>query len=187
MQPNTAEKQAWRPKCAAPRLGYEQNQKATYYCSYLGHLNEVTFVGGISERHLTNTTHYPPTFQCEAMRVSAKPLQSGWVGIGRWVWVTTWKKNGVNNKYQVNAKKINNPKKKSNQQHTSATTPKCKQTEIINHSTKCKRIIRMKAGYIILIYKMSSWGVVVVGGKTSHLFLDVEDGWWYQVSGTWCN
>ena len=43
-------KKAWRPKCAAPRLGYEQKQKATYYCSYLGHHNDVTFVGGISER-----------------------------------------------------------------------------------------------------------------------------------------
>ena len=49
MQRNTA-KEAWRPKCAAPRLGYEQNQKATYYCSYVGCQNEITFVGGISER-----------------------------------------------------------------------------------------------------------------------------------------
>ena len=37
-------------QCAAPKLGYEQNQKPTYYCSYLGHQNEVTFVGGISKR-----------------------------------------------------------------------------------------------------------------------------------------
>ena len=37
----------------------------------------------------TRTTHNPPTFQCEAMRVSEKTLQGGWVGIGRWVWVTT--------------------------------------------------------------------------------------------------
>ena len=43
-------KEAWRPKCAAPGQGYEQDQTATYYCSYLGHQNEVTFVGGISER-----------------------------------------------------------------------------------------------------------------------------------------
>ena len=49
-------------QCAAPKLGYEQNQKPTYYCSYLGHQNEVTFVGGISERRQTNTTHHPPTF-----------------------------------------------------------------------------------------------------------------------------
>ena len=71
-----------------PRLGYEQNQKATYYCSYLGHQNEFTFVGGISERRPTSTTHHLPTFQCEAMRFNAKPSQSGWVGIGSWVWVT---------------------------------------------------------------------------------------------------
>ena len=50
MQRETAKKEAWRPKCAAPRLGYEQFQKATYYCSYLSHQNEVTFVGGIPER-----------------------------------------------------------------------------------------------------------------------------------------
>ena len=54
-----------------------------------GHQNEVTFVGGISERRPTNTTHHPQTIRCEAMHVSAKPLQGGWVGIGRWVWVTT--------------------------------------------------------------------------------------------------
>ena len=53
----------WRPKCEAPRLGFEQHKKyvaprlgfeqkqqVTYYCSYLGHQNEVTFVGRISER-----------------------------------------------------------------------------------------------------------------------------------------
>ena len=50
MQRKTAKKEAWRPKRAAPRLRYEQKQKTTYYCSYLGHQNEVTFVGGISER-----------------------------------------------------------------------------------------------------------------------------------------
>ena len=27
---------------------------------------------------------------------------------------------------------------------------------------------------------------MVMGGKTSHLFLGGENGWWYQVSGTWC-
>ena len=80
-----SKKETWRPKCAALRLGYEQNQKATYCCSYLGHQNEVIFVGGISEHRLSNTTHYPPTFQCEAMCVSAKPLRGGWVSIGRWV------------------------------------------------------------------------------------------------------
>ena len=66
----------------------------------LGHQNEVTFVGGISKRCPANTQH-PPTFQCEAIRVSEKSLQSRWVGIllGRWVWVTNNKKNGVNNKY----------------------------------------------------------------------------------------
>ena len=85
MQRKIAKKEAWRPKCATPRLGYEQNQKATYYCSYLGHQNEVTFVGGFSERRATNTTHHPPTFRCEAMRVSEKPLQNRWAGIGRWV------------------------------------------------------------------------------------------------------
>ena len=88
MQRKTA-KEAWRLKCAASRLGYEQNQKATVCCSYLGHQNEATFVGGISEPRPINTTHHPPVFQCEAMRVSTKPLQGGWVGIGRWVWVTT--------------------------------------------------------------------------------------------------
>ena len=68
----------------------------------VGHQNEVTFVGGISERRPTNTTHHPPTFQCEAMRVSAKPLQREWVGIGRWVWVTKKKKYPrVNNKLSL--------------------------------------------------------------------------------------
>ena len=42
--------EAWRPKCAASRLGLKQDQKAAYYCSYLGHQKEVNFVGGISER-----------------------------------------------------------------------------------------------------------------------------------------
>ena len=101
MQRKTAKKEERRPKCAAPRdLGDEQNQKATYYCSYLGHQNEVSFVGGISELCATNTTHHP-TFQCEAMHVSAKPLQSWWVGIDRWVWVTKSKTKypRVNNKY----------------------------------------------------------------------------------------
>ena len=42
-----AKKEAWWPKCAAPILGYEQKQKATYYCCYLGHQNEVTFVGDL--------------------------------------------------------------------------------------------------------------------------------------------
>ena len=89
MRMKTAEKEAWRPTCAAPRLGYEQSQTATYYCSYLGHQNEVTlFLGGISERRPTDTVHHPPKFQCESMRVSAKPLKGGWVGIGQWVWVT---------------------------------------------------------------------------------------------------
>ena len=47
---NTAKQEARRPTCAAPRLD-EQNQKAKYYyCSYLGRQNEVTSVGGISER-----------------------------------------------------------------------------------------------------------------------------------------
>ena len=46
----TAKKEASRPKRAAPRLGYEQDQKARYYCSHLGHQNEVTFVGKISVR-----------------------------------------------------------------------------------------------------------------------------------------
>ena len=85
----TGKKEAWRPKCAKSKN--EQNQKATYHCPYLGHQNEVTFVGGISERCPTNITQHPPTFQCEAMRVSAKPSQSGWVGIGRWVWVKSQK------------------------------------------------------------------------------------------------
>ena len=29
MQRKAAKKEAWRPKCAAPRLGYERNQKST--------------------------------------------------------------------------------------------------------------------------------------------------------------
>ena len=79
MQRKTA-KEVWRPKCAAPRLGCEQNQTAAYYCSYLGHQNEVPFVGEISERRPINTTHHRRTFQCDAMRFSAKPLQvSGWM------------------------------------------------------------------------------------------------------------
>ena len=30
--------------------GVMNHQKATYYCSYLGHQNKLTFVGGISKR-----------------------------------------------------------------------------------------------------------------------------------------
>ena len=41
--------QAWRLNKSPCNSGNE-NQKATYYCSYLGHQNEVTFAGGISER-----------------------------------------------------------------------------------------------------------------------------------------
>ena len=37
-------------------------------------------VRGLVDPTNTNTTHHPPTFQCEAMRVSAKPLQDGCVG-----------------------------------------------------------------------------------------------------------
>ena len=44
MQRKTA-KETWRPKCAVPRLGYEQNKKAACCCSYVGHQNEVIFVG----------------------------------------------------------------------------------------------------------------------------------------------
>ena len=98
MQRKTVKKEARRPKCAAPRLVYEQNQKATYYFSYMCHQHKVALVGGISERCPTNTTHHPQTFRCEAMRVSAKPVQRWWVGIGRWVGVTK-KKKGVNNKH----------------------------------------------------------------------------------------
>ena len=36
--------------CSSQTGFYEQNKKETYYCSYLGHQNEVNFVGGISER-----------------------------------------------------------------------------------------------------------------------------------------
>ena len=52
MQRKAAKKEAGRLKRAASRLDYEQNQKATYYyCSYLGHQNEVIFVGENSESH----------------------------------------------------------------------------------------------------------------------------------------
>ena len=64
---NSEKKEAWWPTCAAPRLGYDQSQKATCSCSYLGHQNQVTFfVGRIFERRPTNTTHHPPRFQCES-------------------------------------------------------------------------------------------------------------------------
>ena len=56
MQPKTSKNEARQPKCAAPRLGYE-HQKATYYCFYLGHQNEVTFVGEISE-HRPRSDHF---------------------------------------------------------------------------------------------------------------------------------
>ena len=52
-------------------------KKATYYCSYLGQQNKVTFIGGISERRSTKPTHQSPKNQCKAMRASAKPLQGG--------------------------------------------------------------------------------------------------------------
>ena len=69
---------------------------------------------------------------------------------------------------------------KNNQQ---PTTPSANENHH-NHDTKCKRRIKMEEGGILCCL-MSYWGVVV-GGKTSHLFLGGEDGWWYQVSGTWC-
>ena len=51
-----------------------------YYCPYLGHQNEIIIVRGISERRPTNTTHHSPTFQHEAIRVSANSCKvSGWV------------------------------------------------------------------------------------------------------------
>ena len=78
--------------------------------------------------------------------------------------------------------------KKTTTTHISNYT-KCKQTKIINHNTKCRRIIKMEGGGILdrlLVISMSWWGGVVVGGKTANLFLGGEDGWWYQVSGTWC-
>ena len=42
-------KETCRSKCAAPRR-VMNNHKATCYCPYLGHQNEVTLIGGISER-----------------------------------------------------------------------------------------------------------------------------------------
>ena len=88
MRQKTEKKDGCRPKCTASRLGYEQTQKSKYYCFYLGHIAEVTFEGGTSERRPTNTTHHPATFHGEAMRVSAKPLQGEWMGLGRWARVT---------------------------------------------------------------------------------------------------
>ena len=43
-------KEAWQTNCAARRLGYEQNQKATYHCFYMDHQNEVNVAEVISER-----------------------------------------------------------------------------------------------------------------------------------------
>ena len=88
MRQKIEKKDGCRPKCAASRLGYEQTQKGKYYCSYLGHITEVTFEGRISERRPTNTTHHSATFHGEAKSVSAKPLQGEWVGLGRWAPVT---------------------------------------------------------------------------------------------------
>ena len=63
--------------------------------------------------------HHPPTtnIQCEAMRVSAEPLQGGCV--------TKWEKTipGVNNKYVRTCKKKSTPNEKNTQQCTSTTTP----------------------------------------------------------------
>ena len=39
-QRRAGKKQAWPPKCAAPRMGYEESQKATYYY-YLSHINQL--------------------------------------------------------------------------------------------------------------------------------------------------
>ena len=55
-----------------------------------------------------NTTHQPPKFQREKMRVSAKPLQGGCVGHH----VKKKQYLGVNNKYMCAKKIINNPKSK---------------------------------------------------------------------------
>ena len=52
MQRKTAKK-AWQPKCAAPGLGCEQNQKkATYYFAFtwVNRMKPLSFVGGISKR-----------------------------------------------------------------------------------------------------------------------------------------
>ena len=169
MHRKTAKKEAWRPKRAAPRLGYE-HQNATCYCSYLGHQNEFTFVGGISARCPKYTTHHSPIFPREAMSVSAKPSQSGWVGIGRWVWVTQQKKKLRMCKNNLATLNLNNSTHVSNYE--------CKQTKIIKTNTKWKIIIKIGGGILCWLTIMSSWGVVVVGGKTSHLFLRGEDGGW---------
>ena len=56
-------------------------------------LTWVTKMKSLSWGNISTSSHqHLPAFQREAMRVSAKPLQSGWVGIGRWVWVTKRKK-----------------------------------------------------------------------------------------------
>ena len=34
-QRKTGKEEAWRPKCAAPRLGYERNRKATFYFIFI--------------------------------------------------------------------------------------------------------------------------------------------------------
>ena len=131
MQRKTANNEAWQPKCAAPRLGYEPNQEAKFYCAHRGSPNKMNSISylalGTPGSRPTNTTHHPPTFQFEAIR--QRKTLANWVAryaaVGRWVWVTSEKHiniyPGVNNKLMCK-KIINNQSQVKKHTHTSATT-----------------------------------------------------------------
>ena len=124
---------------------------------------------------LVPPTPTPPTTHQHFSVKRCASAQNTWkVG----VWVTKWKKQypGVNNKY-VYEKKISNPSpQKINNTHQLHQV----QTGIFNHHTKCKKISKWRGGRHCIDLVMSSLGVVVVKGKTSHLLLGGENGWWYQ-------
>ena len=83
---------------------------------------------------LNNTNiHQPPTFQCEAMRVSAKPPQGGCMGHQ----AKQKQYPGGNN--DIYAKIINHPKRKIINTITTSAT------KLINHHTQCKRTTDMEA------------------------------------------
>ena len=93
----------------------------------------------------TSTTHHPPTFQCETMRASAKPLQSGWVG----VICSPSKKNTL--EYITGTYKKKQQQSQMKKKHTHQQLHQVRTNEIIHLNTKGKKIIIWRGGHIILI------------------------------------
>ena len=94
---------------------------------------------GASDGTRAGWSHQSPTFQCEAMRVSANPCKVG-------VWVTKVKKN--RSKQQVCAKKKSTtPNKwKNSWQHVSTTTPGANITlKFLRRRVVCSTAVHIRA------------------------------------------